>query len=171
MTVIYANIRITIKWIATKGVHGQQPDLLPSFLLQTIVRDSYATQSVSDNLSLTIARLENRCEALNGNLRVESDAAHAERERATTSERQFERLLIWARQEEGRRLRAEEGVAIAVKRGRTLEEKAKKAEREVRRKKCKRSPYGKNYDIVLYDETVKVNSCRVEWRILPSTHT
>lgn len=85
-----------------------------------------------DELSLAVTRLENRCGALGGSLRAESDAADAEVARAKAAERRFERLLVWARKEEGRRREAEERLRRACGAGGSLEAMVKVAEDEVR---------------------------------------
>lgn len=86
-----------------------------------------------DELSLAVARLENRCGALGGSLRAESDAADAEVARAKAAEGRFERLLVWARNEEGRRREAEERLRRACGAGEALEARVKVVEEEVRR--------------------------------------
>ena len=77
--------------------------------------------SVPDDLSLTLARLENRCETLEVSLRAESDAADVEAARAKSAEDRFQKLLAWARKEEGRRRLAEEKLATVREEGRALE--------------------------------------------------
>lgn len=85
-----------------------------------------------DELSLAVARLENRCGALGGSLRAESDAADTEVARAKAAEGRFERLLVWARKEEGRRREAEERLRRACGAGEALEARVKVVEEEVR---------------------------------------
>lgn len=85
-----------------------------------------------DELSSAVARLENRCQALEGSLRAKSDAADADVARAKVAEGRFERLLAWARTEEGRRREAEERLRRACVAGEALEVRIKVVEEEVR---------------------------------------
>lgn len=91
--------------------------------------------SSAEVLSRTVARLEGRCEALEGRVGAESDAALAEAGRAKAAEERFARLLAWAREEERRRLLAEESLKRASDAGHAAEERRKELEEEVR-KRC-----------------------------------
>eukprot|EP00903_Cladosiphon_okamuranus_P009414 g8978.t1 len=83
------------------------------------------------DLSLTVSRLEGRCEALERSVRRESDAAEAAEGRTKAAEARFARLVVWAREEEQRRLQAEEGLRKACEAGRALEARSKALEEEV----------------------------------------
>ncbi|CAM9099300.1 unnamed protein product [Ectocarpus sp. 4 AP-2014] len=83
-----------------------------------------------DGLSLTVSRLEGRCEALERSVRAESEAAKAEIGRTKVAEARFARLLAWAREEEEDRLRAEEALGRACESGRALEARGKALEEE-----------------------------------------
>lgn len=86
----------------------------------------------ADELVKTVSRLENRCDALEGCLRAESDGADAEKARAKESEAKFNRLLVWARAEEERRRQAEQRLSRTREEGKVLEARIKVVEKEVR---------------------------------------
>lgn len=85
-----------------------------------------------DELRLMLAKLGSRCEDLEGSLREESHAAYIESTRAKSAEDRFQKLLGWARKEEERRRRAEEGLVRASEEGRALEARVTVADQEVR---------------------------------------
>lgn len=87
--------------------------------------------SPTDDLSLTVARLEDRCEALEISVRAKSDAADAEAGRAKAAEARFARLLVWAREEEDRRLQTEEKLRRACEVVQLLEARGKALKEEV----------------------------------------
>ncbi|CBJ49174.1 hypothetical protein Esi_0207_0040 [Ectocarpus siliculosus] len=88
-----------------------------------------------DGLSLTISRLEGRCEALERSVRAESEAAKAEVGRTKAAEARFARLLEWAREEEKHRVQAEEVLGRACESGRALEARGKVLEKEAHESK------------------------------------
>ncbi|CAN0521418.1 unnamed protein product [Ectocarpus sp. 12 AP-2014] len=88
-----------------------------------------------EDLSLTISRLEGRCEALERSVRAESEAAKAEVGRTKVAEARFARLLAWAREEEEDRRRAEEALGRACESGRALEARGKALEEEAHESK------------------------------------
>lgn len=85
----------------------------------------------TDDVCLEVSRLEDRCEALESSVRAESDAAKAEAGRANAAEERFARLLVWAREEEERRLQAEEKLRRACEVGKALDERRKALKEEV----------------------------------------
>lgn len=78
-------------------------------------------------------RLEDRCEALESSFREESDTAKAEAGRAKAAEERFARLLVWAREEEERRLQTEEKLRRVCEVGKALDDRRKALKEEVRR--------------------------------------
>lgn len=93
---------------------------------------THASTLFPDDLSLTVSRLEDRCEALERRVRAESDAADAGTGRAKAAEARFARLLVWAREEEERRLQAEERLRRACEAGQALEARGTALKEEVR---------------------------------------
>ncbi|CAM9252741.1 unnamed protein product [Pylaiella littoralis] len=107
-------------------------------------RERAAWKQRDDDLSLTVSRLEDRCKALEGSVRAESDAADAEAGRTKAAEARFARLLAWAREEEKRRLQAEEKLRRACEvgqaleaRGRALKEEARQSKRQLEERRFK----------------------------------
>lgn len=70
---------------------------------------------------------------MEGSVRAESDAADAEAGRTKAAEARFARLLAWAREEEKRRLQAEEKLRRACEVGQALEARGRALKEEVRR--------------------------------------
>eukprot|EP00752_Nemacystus_decipiens_P010615 g9453.t1 len=81
-------------------------------------------------LSLTVSRLEDRCKVLERNVQASTDATEGAEARAKDAEARFARLVVWAREEEGRRLQAEERLAKACEAGQALEARNKALEHE-----------------------------------------
>lgn len=64
-------------------------------------------------------------------MRAAADAAEAAESRAKAAEARFARLVVWAREEEGRRLQAETRLGKACEAGQALEARNKALEQEV----------------------------------------
>lgn len=110
------------------------------------------------DLSLMVSRLEDRCELLERNVRAESDAAGAGAGRAKTAEARFARLVVWAREEEGRRLQAEERLRKACEAGQVLEARNTALEEEVSRGESDLSSVSRTVCLVLCHCTVSARS-------------
>lgn len=93
---------------------------------------------MTGDLSLTVSSLEHRCEALGSKVAAESDASAAAEGRAKVAEARFARLVVWAREEEGRRVQAEERLRKACEAGQALEARSKALEEEVSREPGRR---------------------------------
>lgn len=88
--------------------------------------------SSPDDLSRAVSELENSRQALERRLRAESDAVEAEKGRAKGAEARFERLLAWARVQEDRRRKAEDGLRSACEGTQAAKARAAVLEEEVR---------------------------------------
>lgn len=95
-------------------------------------RDRFLPTSSLDDLSRAVSELENSREALERRLKAESEATDAEKSRAKGAEARFERLLAWARVQEQRRRKAEEGLRSAYEGTQAAKAGAKVVEEEVR---------------------------------------
>lgn len=102
-------------------------------MLLVFISDVLTIFIFSGDLSLTASRLKDRCEALERNIRAESDATEAAEGRTKAAEARFARLVAWAREEEGGRLQAEERFRKACEAGQALEARTKALEEEVGR--------------------------------------